>query len=91
MMTNHKLSESTRQALNYRSPLNTVPNPSPKSLFSIITGNQSNSIPGDSMDKVMVLVHYPNPDQDVVGLSKSTQKYLTILHYGLSRNNQSRF
>jgi hypothetical protein len=39
----------------------------------------------------MVLVCYPNPGHDVVGLSKATQKYLTILVYGLPRNNQSKF
>jgi hypothetical protein len=48
-------------------------------------------MPGDNMDKIMVLVYYPNPDHDVVGLSKSTQKYLTIVLYGLPRNNQSWF
>jgi hypothetical protein len=31
------------------------------------------------MDKVMVLVYYPNPYHVVAGLSISTQKYLTIL------------
>jgi hypothetical protein len=41
--------------------------------------------------KIVVLVYYPNPDHGVVGLSNSTQKYLTILLYGLPRNNQSRF
>jgi hypothetical protein len=30
-------------------------------------------------------------DHDVAGLSKSTQMYLTILLYGLPRNNKSRF
>jgi hypothetical protein len=39
----------------------------------------------------MVLVYYPNPDHDVSGLSKATQKYLAILVYGLPRNNQSKF
>jgi hypothetical protein len=63
----------------------------PKSLFSTLTGNQSNSIPGDNMDKIMVLVYYPNPDHDVAGLSDSTPKYLSILHYRLPRNHQSRF
>jgi hypothetical protein len=43
------------------------------------------------MDKIMVLVYYPNPEHDVAGLSKSTQKYLTILLYELPRNTQLRF
>jgi hypothetical protein len=43
------------------------------------------------MDDLMVLVYYPNPDQDIAGLSNSTQNYLIILLYGLPRNNQSRF
>jgi hypothetical protein len=38
------------------------------------------------MDKIMVLVYYPNIDNDVAGLSNSTKKYLTILLYGLPRN-----
>jgi hypothetical protein len=38
----------------------------------------------------MVLVYYPNTDHDIVGLSKYTQKYLTILLEVLPRNNQSK-
>jgi hypothetical protein len=63
----------------------------PKFIFSILTGDQGNSIPGDNMDKIMVLVYYPNLDHDIARLSKSTQKYLTNLLYDLPRNNQSRF
>jgi hypothetical protein len=63
----------------------------PKSIFSILTRNQGNRIPGDNMDKIVVLVYYPNPYHDIAGLSKSTQKYLTILLYGLPMNNQSSF
>jgi hypothetical protein len=51
MMTNHRLPESIGKALNCQSPPNTVPNPSPKSLFSILTGKQGTSIPGDNMDE----------------------------------------
>jgi hypothetical protein len=33
-------------------------------------------------------VYYPDLDHVVAGLSNSTQKYLTILLYGLPRDNQ---
>jgi hypothetical protein len=52
---------------NCWNPPNVVPIPSPKSLFSTLTRNQSNSLPGDNMDKIMVLVYYQNLDQVMRG------------------------
>jgi hypothetical protein len=39
----------------------------PKSLFSILTRNQGNNILGGNIDKIMVLVYYPNLDQIMQG------------------------
>jgi hypothetical protein len=36
-----------------------------RSLFSTLIENQGNIIPGDNMDKIIILVHYPNPGQYV--------------------------
>jgi hypothetical protein len=87
MMTNHRLPESIGQ----RPELSESTEHSSKSLFSTLIVNQVNSIPGDNMDKIMVLVYYKNPDHNVAGLSNSTQRYLAILLYRLARNNQSWF
>jgi hypothetical protein len=61
--------------MNCQNPPNTVPTRHPKSLFSILTGKQGTSIPGDNMDENKVLACYPNPDQILARLSSSTQKY----------------
>jgi hypothetical protein len=84
MMTNHRLPESTRQSpelsesteqsLELSESTEHNSSLSPKSLFSTLTGNRGTSIPGDNMDK-KVLLCYPNPDQIIVGLRSSTQKY----------------
>jgi hypothetical protein len=37
------------------------------------------------MDENKVLICYPNPDQTLARLSNSTQKNLTILLYGVSK------
>jgi hypothetical protein len=73
------------KALNYQNLSNIVPTRRPKSLFSILTGKQCTSIPGDNIDENKVLVCYPNPDQILAGLSISTQKNLTILLYGVTK------
>jgi hypothetical protein len=70
---------------NYQNPPNTIPTRHPKSLFSTLTGKQGTSIPGHIMDENKVLVCYPNPKQILAGLSISTQKNLTILLYGVSK------
>jgi hypothetical protein len=73
MMTTIGLRSLPDKAPNCQSPPNIVSNPTPKSVLSILTGNQGNSIPGDNMDKIIVLVYYTNPNHDVAGLRNSTQ------------------
>jgi hypothetical protein len=72
MMTNHRLPESTRQSPELSESTEHSSKAVTPNLFSRLTQNQSNSIPGDNMHKIMVLVYYPNPDHDVAGLRKNT-------------------
>jgi hypothetical protein len=62
--------------------------------FGMVTNHRFPGFTGqspDNMDENKVLLYYRNLDHIVAGLSNSTQNILTILLYGLPRNNQSRF
>jgi hypothetical protein len=85
MMTTTGFRSPSDKTLNCQNLPNIVPTHHPKSRFSILTGKQDTSIPGDNMDENKVLVCYPNPDQILVGLSSSTQKNLTVLLYWVSK------
>jgi hypothetical protein len=72
MMTTTGFRSPLDKAPNCRNPLNTVPNLSPQIPILHTSRDQGNSVPGDNMDKkIVVLVYYPNPDHGVVGLSSS--------------------
>jgi hypothetical protein len=85
MMTTTGFWSRPDKGLNCQNPSNIVPTHHPKSLFSILIGKQGTSIPGDNMDENKVLLCYPNPYHILAGLSSYTQKNLTILLCGVSK------
>jgi hypothetical protein len=85
MMTTIGFQSPLEKTLNCQNPLNIVPTRHSKSLLSILTGNKVLAYQVTTWMKNKVSVCYLNPDKILIGLSISTQKNLTILLYGVTK------
>jgi hypothetical protein len=85
MMTTTSFWSPLDKTLNCQNPPNIVSFLSPKSLFSILTGKQGTSIPGDNVEKIRYYYATQTQTKFLAWLSSSTQKNLTILLYGVSK------